>query len=108
MDERRSGTSDGGIRGHIFQASAVLVGLCLSLIGIFRAVKELRGVATLGDDLLAVAALGFLISCVLSYAALRAQGGKRRYAVERAAHVVFLSALCLLVIIGGLIAYEIV
>ena len=108
MKERRGEASGEGIRGHIFQASAVLVGLCLSLIGIFGAVKELRGVATLGDELLAVAAICFLLSCVLSYVALRAQVGKRRDTAERSADAVFLAALCLLVLIGGLIAFEIV
>lgn len=93
---------------HIFAVSAAMVGVCLTVIGLFRVVTELKSVTSIGDDLLAFDALGFLTSCILSYSALRARGTERQYRVERIADRIFLTALCLMALICGLIAYAFV
>ncbi|HEX8267866.1 MAG TPA: hypothetical protein VF596_20875 [Pyrinomonadaceae bacterium] len=90
---------------HIFTVSAAMVGVCLTVIGLFRAIPALISINTIGDDLLVVDASAFLISCLLSYFALRTRGSRRKYKVERAADVIFIGALCLMTIICGLLTY---
>jgi hypothetical protein len=48
-----------------------MVGVCLTVIGLIRVVITLGRADTLADDFLAGDALLFLISCLLSYWALR-------------------------------------
>lgn len=93
---------------HIFTASAALVGVCLTVIGLFRISDRLKDVSNVGQALLAVDALAFLASCVLSYNALKTRRRKRRHTVERIADTVFLTALALMAIACSLIAYELV
>jgi hypothetical protein len=93
---------------HIFTASAALVGVCLTVIGLFRITDRLKDVSNVGQGLLAVDALAFLASCVLSYSALRTRRRRRRHTVERIADTVFLAALGLMAIACSLIAYEFV
>ena len=56
---------------HIFTVSSAMVGVCLTVIGIIRVVITVRKVDTLADDLVAVDAILFLLSAILSYMALR-------------------------------------
>lgn len=93
---------------HIFTVSAAMVGVCLTVIGLFKVVAELKNVSSFGDDLLVIDAMAFLASCILSYHALRTRGRGRKYRVERVADAIFLSALSLMVIVCGLITYAIV
>ena len=92
---------------HIFSASAGLVGICLTVIGLLRVVITLKKINTMADDLLALDAGLFLTSCVLSYWTLRRRGRHRMHRVERTADAVFLSALGLMVTICLFITYAI-
>lgn len=93
---------------HIFTASAGMVGVCLTVIGLLRITSKLKNLSTIGDELMAVDALALLTSCLLAYVALRIRRQQRRYDIERVADVIFLIALSLMVVICGLIAYEMV
>ena len=84
-----------------------MVGVCLTAIGLFRVVDELRKVNGIGDNLLALDALAFLISCLLSYGSLRSSDARRSRKREKLADIIFLAALSILALIAGLIAYEI-
>ncbi|MFT3745718.1 MAG: hypothetical protein QM785_15690 [Pyrinomonadaceae bacterium] len=90
---------------HIFTASAALVGVCLTVIGIFQ-IGSLKAIGSFADNLLAIDALCFLISCIVSYAALRTKAIKRRQRLERLADSVFITALSLMAVVCFLIAYE--
>jgi hypothetical protein len=90
---------------HIFTVSAAMIGVCLTVIGLFRAIPALKSLDSIGDDLLVVDAFAFLISCLLSYFALRTRGSNRKYKVERAADVIFIGALCLMAVICCLLTY---
>jgi len=90
---------------HIFTVSAGMVGVCLTVIGILKVVLAAHKVDTLADDFLAADAVLFLISCLLSYWALRTRSMKRIHTVERCADIVFLSALLFMVIICGFLVY---
>jgi hypothetical protein len=78
----------------------------LTLLGLLKVVEGLKGVSTIGDELLAVDAIIFLISGLLSYFALKQERQRRKYVMGRAADGLFITALCLLVIICCSIVYE--
>lgn len=101
-------TLDDDICIHIFTVSAAMVGVCLTVIGLFGVTANLRSIGSLGDDLLVVDAFAFLVSCLLSYIALRSRSNGRKYMLERIADTVFISAMCLMTIICALITYAIV
>lgn len=92
---------------HIFTVSAAMVGVCLTVIGILRLVITARKEDTLADDFLAGDAVFFMISCLLSYWALRTRSTRRMHRVERIADAVFLLALLFMVGICGFITYSI-
>lgn len=90
---------------HIFTVSATMVGVCLTVIGIFQ-IGKLQNISLISDNLLAMDALAFLFSCVLSYIALRTRTQKRRHQIERIADFIFIGGLCLMAVVCFLVAYE--
>ena len=92
---------------HIFTVSAAMVGVCLTVIGLIRIVITLQRNDTLADDLLAADSLLFLISCILSYVALRTRKVRRMHKVERIADTVFLAAILLMAGVCLFITYAI-
>jgi len=85
---------------HIFTVSSAMVGVCLTVIGLIRVVITLGRADTLADDLLACDALLFL-----SYGALRARSFCRMHRIERAADVIFITAMVVMTLICGFITY---
>jgi hypothetical protein len=92
---------------HIFTASAGMVGVCLTVIGIIRIVISIRQTDTVADDLLAADALLYLTACFLAYFALRTRSVKRNHGLEQAADIFFLLALVLTVAAASVITWAI-
>ena len=92
---------------HIFSVSAALVGVCLTVIGLLRVVINTSKVETFVDDFLVLDAIFFLLSCLLSYWALRTRSLYRMHRVEQIADTIFLLGLFVMVLICGAIAYAI-
>jgi len=92
---------------HIFTVSSAMVGVCLTVIGLIRVVVTLGKADTLADDFLAMDALLFLTSCLLSYWALRSRGLRRMHRLERIADGIFIFAMIGMVAICALITYSI-
>jgi len=92
---------------HIFTVSSAMVGVCLTVIGLIRVVVTLGTADTLADDLLAGDALLFLISCLLSYWALRSRTMRRMHRLEKIADGIFIIAMIGMVIICALITYSV-
>ena len=92
---------------HIFTVSSAMVGVCLTVIGLIRVVITLGRADTLADDLLAGDALLFLISCLLSYWALRSRSLRRMHRLEKIADGIFILAMIGMVIVCALITYTI-
>jgi len=92
---------------HIFTVSSAMVGVCLTVIGLIRVVITLGTADTLADDFLAGDALLFLVSCLLSYWALRSRGLRRMHRLERIADGIFIMAMIGMVVICALITYSI-
>ena len=83
-----------------------MVGVCLTVIGIFQ-ISKLKEIGSISDNLLAVDAIAFLVSCILSYIVLRSgPGNKTARIIERIADTIFLSAMGMMAIVCVLIAYE--
>src|SRR5499427_5430141 len=92
---------------HIFTVSSAMVGVCLTVIGLIRVVITLGTADTLADDFLAADALLFLVSCLLSYCALRSRSVHRMHRLERIADAIFIIAMIGLVVVCALITYTI-
>src|SRR2546425_2149382 len=78
---------------HIFTVSSAMVGVCLTVIGLIRVVITLGRADTLADDFLAGDAFLFLISCLLSYWALRSRSVRRMHRLEKIADGIFILAM---------------
>ncbi|HET9856562.1 MAG TPA: hypothetical protein VFP99_01900 [Chthoniobacterales bacterium] len=92
---------------HIFTVSSAMVGVCLTVIGLIRVVITLGKADTLADDCLAIDALLFLTSCLLSYWALRSRGLRRMHRLERLADAIFIFAMIGMVAVCALITYSV-
>jgi uncharacterized membrane protein len=93
---------------HVFSVSAALVGVCLTVIGLFVISRKLNPVKSFGEKLLAVDAMIFLLSCLLSYLSLKKRRKRRQHLMEKVAEETFFLALILMASICFLIVYEIV
>jgi len=92
---------------HIFTVSSAMVGVCLTVIGLIRVVITLGRADTLADDFLAGDALLFLISCLLSYWALRSRSANRMHRLEKIADGIFIVAMIGMVGVCALITYTV-
>ena len=92
---------------HIFTVSSAMVGVCLTVLGLVRVVITLGKADTVADDLLAVDAVLFLVSCFVSYAALRSRRAPRMHRLERVADGVFILAMIVMVAICAFLTYAI-
>jgi hypothetical protein len=101
-------TPRGELSEYIFSVSAGMVGVCITVIGLFRLVSRSAHVDSVADNLLAIDALVFLASCFLSYLALRARTRRRANRFEQAADYLFLAGLTTVSVVGVLIAYEVI
>src|SRR5438552_16708533 len=105
---RRAGTDlEQDICSHVFRVSSDMVGVCLTVIGLIRVVITFGRADTLADDFLSADALLFLISCLLSYWALRSRSLRRMHRLEKIADGIFILAMIGMVIICALITYTI-
>jgi hypothetical protein len=109
-DEGRAqpGTGPRELSEHIFAVSAGMVGVCITVIGLFRIVSRSAHVDSVADNLLSIDALVFLASCFCAYLALRARSTSHKRGFERAADYMFLAGLTMVSVVGVLIAYEVI
>ena len=92
---------------HLLPVSASLAGLSIASLSLFHfSVHSLRD--TLGDDLLAFSALAFLVSCYLTFWALRTRDERRALRLGRIVDTLFLAAMTGIVAAGFVIVYSIV
>ena len=96
---------DDDICVHIFTSSSVMVGVCLTVVGILRVVITLRSEDLLGDDLLTINAMMYLLSAVLSYWGLRTRNRKRNHRIEYVADGMFIAGMIFTVINTGFITW---
>ncbi len=91
---------------HIFSVSAAMVGVCLTVIGIINIITNFKKTSILGDEITAVDAIIFLVSCILSYIAIKTKDRKRRLILEKVSDIIFLTGLAIMVIVCLYIVYK--
>ncbi|MFZ2097336.1 MAG: tyrosine-type recombinase/integrase [Anaerolineales bacterium] len=79
----------------------------LTVIGIVHIINNLKNINTFVDDLLAMDALVFLCSCLLSYWALRVRSKRRMHHVEHIADIIFIIGMIVMVVACGFIVYAV-
>ncbi|HZU06463.1 MAG TPA: hypothetical protein VFB73_10830 [Chloroflexota bacterium] len=77
---------------HLLNAAATLTGTCLAAVSVLCLEQALRNRSLFGDNVLAVAALGFLVTVGMAYLALR----RRSRRLHRLAEGVFALSSCVL------------
>ncbi len=77
-----------------------MVGVCLTVISIFRIMKT--GVQTYADEILALDTSIFIIASLLSYSALRKEENER---LEKWADILFFAGMIIIIFVGLLIIY---
>ena len=107
-DRQRQAAVEENLSVHIFSVSATMVGVCLTVIGLFKIGFKSAMIVSIGDELLACNAGAFLVSCLLAYSALRSHNQWWSHRMERVADTVFLVGLLMMAVICGLVAYEFV
>ena len=107
LRKRRLHPLDEDICVHIFTSSSAMLGVCLTVVGILRLVITLRSEDTLGDDLLSINAMVYLIAAVLAYGGLRTRSIRRNHRLEYLADAVFIAGLIFTVINTGFITWAI-
>jgi len=92
------------LSNHILYVSATMVGICMTMLSIIQLIP--KGIVSRWvDDALSLDSMLFLASTMLSYWALRHELVSEKY--ERAADLVFLGGMVLLVMTGfGLVSIE--
>lgn len=93
-----------GLSAHILPTSATMIGVCMTVlsIGHLGPGGEVRMVM---DKLLAVDALVFLASALLSFMSMRSKGVRSRY--EARAELIFIAGLAILVLVAVVLAFAI-
>ena len=93
---------------QVFSISAAMVGVCLTAIGILRLVVAQTRVQTLGDDLLAIDAVLFVVCAFVSFWSFKTRHPGIRQKLRLLVDGLFMLALVLMVSICGVIAYAVV
>ena len=93
-----------GLSAHILPTSATMIGVCLTALYI-SLLSPVSAERVLVDKLLAVDALVFLVSAVLSFMSMRVHRGQSRY--EALGENVFIGALGLLALGAVVLAFAV-
>ena len=103
---QKPGTGHGNesrLADHILPSSATMIGVCMTVISVAQLIPR-HSISTHVKELLAFDSLLFLASAMLSYFSLRHPVMAERF--ERMADVIFLLGLALMVVVGFVIAFE--
>jgi hypothetical protein len=92
---------------HLMSVSAGMVGICLTVIGLFKIVIHLQRMGTIAADLVAIDSVCFLVVCMIAYCALRSTDRKHRQRLARVADGLFLVSLSFMAFICGVIVWAI-
>src|SRR5262245_58773852 len=92
-----------GLCCHTFAASTAMIGVCLTVLRRVQRIGAMKRVSTVADDMLAASSLLFVACCLASYWVLRAGRSQRRRRLERIADILFMIAVVLSVLAGGIL-----
>lgn len=89
------------IATHVFSGSITMIGVCITIIALFRAFK--MSADTFADNILGADTFIFILSALLSYSSLRSKKNKRQ---ERWADVLFFTGMLTMILVGIVIIYS--
>lgn len=92
---------------HVFAVSSGMVGVCLTAIGLLRLIAAQTKAQTLGDDLLAVDAILFVVCAFLAFWSFKTKEPSIRRRLRFVVDTLFLSGLAGMGAICAVIAYAI-
>jgi hypothetical protein len=92
---------------HLLSLSGTLAGLCITAVTLFHTLQKNSIATTVADDLLAVAALLFLVCTYLIFFSLKTRSESRSVSLARIVDICFLIALTSMVISGFIMVYTI-
>lgn len=84
---------------HVFSGSAAMVGVCIMVIGILNVISSVTKIETWQGQITSLDAVIFLVTCLLSYIAIKTKDRKRRFLLERISDIGFLTGLTLMVVV---------
>jgi uncharacterized membrane protein len=88
------------IASYVFSGANTMVGVCLTVITLFRIMKT--GLQTYADEILALDISLFIIASILSYAVLRTDKNKR---LEKWADLFYYAGMVIMFFVGLIIIY---
>lgn len=88
----------------LLSTAGTLAGLGIALVGIINTGRA-GAAATIADDILLLASLGFLLICYLIFFAVRNLSGAIAWRMLAIIDVVFLGAMTLMVLAGFIVVY---
>ena len=97
-----------GLAVVVLSISAGWVGVCLTAIGLLRVHTGISKVATIGDDLLALDALLYMVCCLFAFCAIKTKRKRTRQVLSILMDLLFMLALGFMVILCGLITCTVV
>ncbi len=101
MAEAKQEEKNRNIAHHIFSGSITMIGVCITIIALFRALKT--SADTFADNVLGADTFIFILAALLSYSSLRKENNKR---MERWADIVFFAGMLIMILVGILILYS--
>jgi hypothetical protein len=87
---------------YIFPTSATMIGVCLTIITLFKVMK--LGMTTIADEILSIDTMVYILSCLFSYLALT-RSGQHMKRFELVADISFFIGTLMLALIGVIIVF---
>lgn len=78
----------------VFTNSSNMLVLCLTVIGLIKICTRFEKITTLADNFLAFICVGYFVSTVFAYLALRTQQKPKRLKLARVADLLFSASFC--------------
>jgi hypothetical protein len=91
----------------MLSVSSGMVGVCMTAIGLIRITKALNNVETLVDDMLAIGAVLFMVTSLLSFAGMRTRLRQTWRGLARTNDVLFCLSLVLVVVATAMLTWEV-
>ena len=86
---------------HVFSGSTTMVGVCITIIALFRVMKI--GMQTYVDEILSIDNFIFIAAAFASYGALRKENNTR---MERLADILFFAGMSVMLVVGVIIVFS--
>jgi hypothetical protein len=94
------------LHNQVVNQTAAKIGVCLTLFGLIRVTEGTKKVSVFSDELLAIATVGFLVSGLLAWSAIKEAEAARKIWLGRLGDRIFMVCMGLLGLICVVLALE--